>query len=601
MKANYQAKFRNIVANHLWAEKWRFVFALFSTLILAVSDLLRPWTLKIIIDNILLAKPLPDFFSTVNNFFTENKITSIILVASSVILISLVKGIFTYTQVFISSKIGFSLAHKLRAELFSHLQRLSLSFHKSAETGDLLTKVTADTNNLRDTFSEFALTFVTEIVTLVGMVVIMFLVNWKLGLIVLATFPILATISIYRFHAIRESARKQRKAEGKIASKLHEVLNSILIVQAFGRESYEEKRFENQSEKTLGESLKTARLEAVSSRSVDLTTAIGTFAVLVLGAWQALTGEITPGGLIVFVSYMNSINNPIRTLAKLSAKISRAMVSAGRIRENFAIQPEIEDVPNAIAAQNLQGEITFYNVSFNYGNGKNILNDVTFHIPVGKKVALLGASGAGKTTIISLILRLYEATTGQVVVDRVNIKNYQRESLRRQIGIVLQETILFGATVKENIAYGKPDASDSEIVAAAMSANAHEFIMKLEKGYDTILGERGGTLSGGQRQRLSIARAFVRNAPILILDEPMTGLDVESEIAIREAMNRLTKGKTSLLITHDLQNAAEADWILMLENGQIESQGTHEFLLSTNPKYRAMYQRKFKKEMALGA
>lgn len=596
-----KSKFRNIIGNHLWSEKWNFTFALFSTLILALTDLLRPWTLKIIIDNILLAKPLPDLFATVTNFFTENKILSIILVASSVIFISLIKGIFTYTQVFISSKIGFSLAHKLRAELFSHLQRLSLSFHKKSETGDLLTKVTADTNNLRDTFSEFALTFVTEIVTLVGMVVIMFFVNWKLGLIVLATFPILAAISIYRFHAIRESARKQRKAEGKIASKLHEVLNSILIVQAFGRESYEEKRFERQSEKTLEESLKTARLEAVSSRSVDLTTAIGTFAVLVLGAWQALSGEITPGGLLVFVSYMNSINNPIRTLAKLSAKISRAMVSGGRIREIFAIQPEIEDHPNAINAQNLKGEITFYNVSFGYGKGKNILNDVSFHIPVGKKVALVGASGAGKTTIISLILRLYEATTGQVVVDRVNIKNYQRESLRRQIGIVLQETILFGATVKENIAYGKPNATDSEIVAAAMSANAHEFIMKLENGYDTVLGERGGTLSGGQRQRLSIARAFVRNAPILILDEPMTGLDVESEIAVREAMNRLMEGKTCLLITHDLQNAAEADWILMLENGRIENQGTPAFLLKTNEKYQAMLNRKRKHEMALGA
>jgi ATP-binding cassette subfamily B protein/subfamily B ATP-binding cassette protein MsbA len=600
MKANYQAKFRNLVGNHLWREKWNFSFALLSTLILALTDLVRPWTLKIIIDNILLAKPLPASLATINNFFLENKITAIILVASSVILISLIKGIFTYSQIFISSKIGFSLAHKLRAELFSHLQRLSLSFHKHSETGDLLTKVTADTNNLRDTFSEFVLTFVTELVTLVGMVVIMFLVNWKLGLIVLATFPILATISTYRFNAIRESARKQRKEEGKIASKLHEVLNSILIVQAFGRESFEEKRFESQSEKTLEESLKTARLEAISSRSVDLITAIGTFAVLILGSWQALTGEITPGGLLVFVSYMNSINNPIRTLAKLSAKISRAMVSAGRIREIFAIQPEIEDRPDAIDAHNLQGEITFYNVSFGYGNGKNILNDVSFHIPVGKKVALLGASGAGKTTIISLILRLYEATTGQVVIDRVNIKNYQRESLRRQIGIVLQETILFGATVKENIAYGKPDATDSEIVTAAMSANAHDFIMKLEKGYDTVLGERGGTLSGGQRQRLSIARAFVRNAPILILDEPMTGLDVESEIAVREAMNRLMEGKTCLLITHDLQNAAEADWILMLENGRIESQGTPQFLHTTNAKYRTMLQRKRKHEMALG-
>ncbi len=601
MMANGKTKFRTIVGNHLWLEKWNFAFALFSTLVLALADLLRPWTLKVIIDNILLAKPLPQFFASATIFFEQNKFWAIVLVASSVVLISLIKGIFTYSQVFISSRIGFSLAHKLRAELFSHLQRLSLSFHKRSETGDLLTKVTADTNNLRDTFSEFALIFATEIITLVGMIVIMFLINWKLGLIVLATFPILAAISIYRFHAIRESARKQRKAEGKIASKLHEILNSILIVQAFGRESYEEKRFEDQSEKTLEESLKTTRLEAISSRSVDLTTAIGTFMVLVVGSWQALTGEITPGGLLVFATYMHSINNPIRTLAKLSAKISRAMVSAGRIREIFAIQPEIEDAPYAIKAQQIQGEITFYDVSFDYGDRKNILQNVSFHIPVGKKVALLGASGAGKTTIISLILRLYEAQVGQVVIDRVNIKDYQRESLRRQIAIVLQDTILFGASIKENIAYGKPEATDAEIIAAAKAANAHEFIEKLENGYDTILGERGGTLSGGQRQRLSIARAFVRDAPILILDEPMTGLDVESEIAVREAMNRLMKGKTCLLITHDLQNAAEADWILMLENGRIERQGTHLDLLNSSKKYEAMYQRKFKHGLALGA
>ena len=587
-----QSKFRQIVTGHLSAQKWNFAFAVFCTLSLAAADLLRPWTLKIIVDNVLLSHPLPSFLAGLTETFEHEKTLSVILVASTVILISVVKGTATYSQVFITSRIGFRLAHKLRRELFAHLQRLSLAFHKRSETGELLTKVTTDTNNLRDVFSEFALNFATELVTLIGMIVIMFLVNWQLSLIVLATFPFLALISFYRFHAIRESARKQRSAEGKIASKLHDVLNSILVVQAFGRERYEEERFETQSEATLNESIRTARLEAASSRAIDIISSFGTFAVLVFGSLQALDGKILPGTVLVFAAYMNSLNNPIRTLAKLSAKISRAWVSADRIADILAIQPEIEDKPDAIAAKSLLGEIVFQNVSFGYGDKKPILDEVSFTIPAGKKVALLGMSGAGKSTIISLILRFYDAAEGEILIDGVNIKDYQRESLRGEIGIVLQDTILFGATIRENIAYGKDNASDDEILLAAKAANAHEFISKLDEGYDTVLGGRGGTLSGGQRQRLAIARALIRNVPILILDEPMTGLDAESEKALRDAMGRLIQGKTCLLITHDLQNAADADVILLLENGRIAEQGTHKTLLANSRKYQSLLSHK---------
>lgn len=584
-----QTKFRQIVFSHLAAEKWNFAFAVFCTLSLALADLLRPWTLKVIIDNVLLSKPLPQFLSTLSAGFEQEKTLSVVLVASTVIIISAVKGVSTYSQVYITSRIGFRLAHKLRRELFAHLQRLSLSFHRRAETGELLTKVTSDTNNLRDTFSEFALQFVTELITLVGMVVIMFLVNWQLSLIVLATFPVLAAISVYRFHAIRESARKQRSAEGKIASKVHEILDSIQVVQAFGRERYEERRFETQSEATLSESIRTTRLEAASSRAVDIVSALGTFAVLVFGSLQALEGKITPGSVLVFAAYMNSLNVPIRTLAKLSAKISRALVSANRITDVLEVQPEIEDKPDAIEAKNLRGDIRFENVSFDYGDGRQILRDVSFEIPAGKKVALLGMSGAGKSTIISLILRFYDARAGEITVDGVNIKDYKRESLRGEIGIVLQDTILFGASVRENIAYGKENATDDEIILAAKAANAHEFITSLKNGYDTILGARGGTLSGGQRQRLAIARAFIRNVPVLILDEPMTGLDAESEASVRDAMRRLMQGKTCLLITHDLQNAAEADLILLLEDGCITEQGNHADLMMKSRRYKSLF------------
>lgn len=588
-----KSKFRQIVLNHLRAEKSNFAIAVCCTFAVALMDLLRPWTLKIIIDNILLGKELPRFLDDLKSFFDEQKIAAILAVASTVVIFSAVKGLSTYAQVFLSSRIGFRLAHRLRSELFAHLQRLSLSFHKRAETGELLTKVTNDTNNLRDTFSEFALTFFTEMLLLVGMLVIMLAMNWKLSLIVLTTFPILAAISVYRFFAIRESARRQRRAEGEIASNLHEVLNSITVVQAFGRERYENERFETQSRETLEESLRTAKLEAVSSRSVDLISAVGTFAVLVFGSLQALDGAITPGSLLVFVAYMNSLNVPIRTLAKVSAKISRALVSAGRIREILEVQPEIEDKPDAIEAKNLRGEIEFRNVSFDYGDGVNVLEDVSFRISPGKTAALLGASGAGKSTVISLLLRFYDARSGAILIDGRDIKDYKRESLRGEIGIVLQDTILFGATVRENIAYGKQNATGDEIILAAKAANAHEFIMKLKHGYDTVIGSRGGTLSGGQRQRLAVARAFVRDVPILILDEPMTGLDVASEREIRDAMRRLMQEKSCLLITHDIQNAAEADHILILENGRITEQGTHEELLSENEKYRNLFGQKY--------
>lgn len=587
-----QNKFRQIVIAHLLDRKWNFAVAVFCTLTLSAVELLRPWTLKIIVDNILLSHPLPPFLAGLTETFEHQKTLSVVLVASTVVLASLVKGATTYSQVFLTSRIGFQLAHKLRSELFMHLQRLSLSFHKRAETGELLTKVTTDTNNLREVFSEFALNFASESLTLAGMIVIMFLVDWRLSLIALMTFPLLALISWYRFHAIRESARRQRSAEGKIASKLHEVLGSILVVQAFGRERYEEERFELQSEATLDESIRTARLEAASSRAVDIIGAFGLFAVLVFGSIQALEGRILPGTVLVFAAYVSGMNGPIRSLAKLSAKISRAMASASRVSDVLSIQPEIEDRPGAITATNLSGEVVLRNVSFHYGDEKAILDDVSFKIPSGKTVALLGMSGAGKSTIISLILRFYDATSGSIILDGVDIRDYKRESLRGQIGLVLQDTILFGATVRENIAYGKENAGEDEIILAAKAANAHDFILKLDKGYDTVLGGRGGTLSGGQRQRLAIARAFIRNSPILILDEPMTGLDVESEKAIRDAMKRLLHGKTCLFITHDLQAAACADSILLLDNGRIADQGTHEELLGRNQPYKKLFLQK---------
>jgi ATP-binding cassette subfamily B protein/subfamily B ATP-binding cassette protein MsbA len=349
-------------------------------------------------------------------------------------------------------------------------------------------------------------------------------------------------------------------------------LHAIALVKAFGRERYETERFETESSETLNESIRTARLEAgIFARSRHRQrnrNVCGPRIRLAPGFAWTHHARIAAGLRRVY-------EQPVRSdphSRKASAKLSRAFVSAGRISETLGIEPEREDSAGAIEATAIRGDISFRHVSFEYGAGKPVLRNISFDIATGQKVALLGRSGAGKSTIISLLLRLYEIEDGAILIDGINVKDYKRESLRQQIAIVMQDSVMFGASVRENIAYGKVDATDEEIIGAAKAANAHEFISKLEDGYDTVIGERGGTLSGGQRQRIAIARAFVRSAPILVLDEPMTGLDVESEAAVRDALNRLMRGKTCLAITHDLASAATSDRVLILEDSQIVEQ-----------------------------
>jgi ATP-binding cassette subfamily B protein len=588
-----RSRFRQVLLAHLAEVKGSLFVAALCTLVLALVDLVKPWPLKIIFDNILLEKPLPDYLSFLKGVIESDKTLSIIVISSSIILFSLFKSFSGYFQLATTSRIGYRLAHSLRRELFLHLQRLSMSFHNRSARGELLTKVTSDTNDLREVFTDFGLAFISEMLSLVGMFAIMLALNWKLSLVVLATFPVLLFITFYRYRTIRDSAKRQRKAEGKIASRVGEVLNSIVVVQAFARESYEGERFDAQSARTVDESIRTARMEAAAARAVDIVSAVGLWAVILFGSLEALRGQMTPGNVYIFASYMNSLYGPIRNLAKISAKFSKTAASAERIAEVLEIEPEIKDHPDAAEAAGLKGEIVFDKVSFAYQDGGQVLKDVSFKIGAGQRVALVGPSGSGKSTISALISRFYDPERGAVLIDGLNVKNYKRESLRNEIGMVLQDSILFGASIKENIAYGKLGATMEEVVAAARKANAHEFITGLEGGYDTIVGERGCTLSGGQRQRIAMARTFIRNVPILILDEPMTGLDVESEMAVKDALRRLMANKTCLLITHDLQSALEADAVLILEDGRIVEQGRPGDLLAASLRYRDLYDLKF--------
>jgi len=583
-------RFRHLFLANLREVKGRLLFAALCTLGATAAELLKPWPLKIILDHVILDKPVPRALRALQGLLPAGKVPLLLEAAAGIVVIALLGGLFSYFQIFITSSIGYRMVYALRRELFTHLQTLSLAFHTRARSGDLLTKIAGDTNTLKDVFADSILKFTSYVLTVAGMLAILAAIDWKIGFIALATLPFLGYSLLHLYRKTKLSVKTQKRQEGQVASRMSEVLSAVPLVQAFARERYEAERFDAVTQETVRESIRVARLEAAATRSSEIITALGTAAAVLFGAFQVLKGRMLPGDLVLVVGYLTSMYKPIRQLAKLSTDFSKAMASAERISEILDIEPEIVDRPDALPAKGLTGEIVFRDVSFDYGDGRDVLRNVSFAVSPGQRLALVGVSGAGKSTIVSLILRLYEPQRGAILIDGRDIRQYRRASLRRHIGLVLQQSILFGATIRENIAYGKPRATPQEIEAAARAANADEFIRELEHGYDTVIGERGATLSGGQRQRIAIARALIRDAPILILDEPMTGLDGESEGKVREALDRLTAGKTSVIVTHDLQSVADADQVLVLDGGSVVDRGTHAELVERNGRYRELYE-----------
>ena len=585
-----RSRLHRIVRGQLAQAKGRILLAALCTGGVIAVELLKPWPLKLVLDYGVLHRPLPAAFGFLRGVAGPGSTTFLVAASAAIVGIAVGGGAIGYSRTLLTSSIGYGVVYSIRRELFSHLQRLSLSFHTRARSGDLLTRIAGDTNLLRDVFAEDLLDFGTHVLTVLGMLGIMVALNWRIGFIALATLPLLGYSLFYLYRKSRASVKSQRKQEGKVASRMNEVLAAVSLVQAYGRERYEEERFDEATAKTLQRSLRTSRLEAAASRSSEIITSVGTAAAVLFGALQVAHGRMLPGDLVLVASYLTGMYRPLRSLAKLSTNFSRAAASAERLSEVLNLEPEIRDRPDAIEAVALRGAIAFEQVRFGYRGGRDVLRGISFEVSPGRRLALVGASGAGKSTVASLLLRLYDPGQGRITIDGVDIRHYRRESLRRQIAIVLQHSILFGATIRENIAYGKPEATEQEIVAAARIANADEFIRELENGYDAVVGERGATLSGGQRQRIAIARAVVRDAPILVLDEPMTGLDVESEAKVREALDRLMAGRTCVLITHDLQAIAGADEVLLLEEGRIADRGTHAGLMTRSARYRELYE-----------
>ncbi|HKY55859.1 MAG TPA: ABC transporter ATP-binding protein [Anaerolineales bacterium] len=497
---------------------------------------------------------------------------------------------------------GRRVGYNMRVFLYGHLQKLSLSFHSQSRTGDILTRVTSDVTAVESFIIGNLSDFVGSVLALVVRLGAIFWIAWQVGVVALIIIPLMGIISNYFSNKIKAASKKLRSSEGDLASAAQEMLASIRVVQVYGQGDYEQSMFSGQSQKAMNAALEAATYQARFSWVVSVFGAISTAAVIWVGTWLVFGRpfQMQVGDLSRFIVWIDEMFKPSKRLISEWNAFGKLYASLERINDLIELKPDVQDKPGAIAVDSLRGQIEFRNVVFSYpsiesskkkGDGKSrpTLNGLSFNIKPGQVIALVGHTGAGKSTVAQLIPRLYDPTEGQILIDGRDIREYTLESLRAQMSMVLQESILFTGTIVENIAYGRPDATGIEIIEAAKDANADEFISKFEDGYYTVLAERGANLSGGQRQRIAIARAFVRDTPILILDEPSTGLDAESTDLVLQALRKLMKGKTTIIISHELNLIRDADQIIVIKEGQVEQIGTHEELIRAGGLYANLY------------
>jgi subfamily B ATP-binding cassette protein MsbA len=589
---------KKIGITYLLRPHWKsLVLAFFAVLGEALTDLLEPWPLKVVFDNIIGSKKMPSWLATaVNSTIGIDKLSILAFVALAVVAIALVGAISSYTQKYLTTSVAQWVGHDLRRFLYHHIQRLSLSYHDNKRTGDLISRITSDIDSVQDFVSQALLGLVVNVLTLIGMLCVMFYLDWRFTLIALSVAPALFIVVFSYTRRIKQASRAVRKKEGEIASVVQEVLSSIRVVKAFSREDYEQERFEKQSLETVETALRARSLKAKLAPIVQVIVAAGTCLVLWYGVRLVLAGTITAGSLLVFFIYLGKMYKPMRELSKMTDTISKTAVGYERIREVLETERDVRNLPGARPAPEFKGAIEFKDVDFGYSPDRLTLKSLNLKIKPGTVAALVGPTGAGKTTIASLVARFYDPSSGEVRIDGKDVRRYKLHSLRRQISFVLQENLLFRAPLWQNIAYGRPEANRDEIIRAAKMANADEFIVKLPDGYDTVVGERGVTLSGGQRQRIAIARAIIRDAPILILDEPTSDLDAASEELVFDALSKLMEGRTSIVIAHRLATVQRADVIFVLEDGKIVQQGTHRELLAQGGLYADLYEIQFRSE-----
>jgi ATP-binding cassette subfamily B protein len=559
------------------------LFALLVLLLETGTSLAQPWPLALTIDYVLTDnKPPPAFLPG----FMQDKAVLLAAIAFLIVLIfTLTRTVASFRR-FLLQKLGQETVFDMREALYAKVHSLGLDYHGKKRTGDTITRVTSDVKEVRTLLVDSVVEVLSSFMILLGMLVVMLLLDWQLTLLALVTVPFLfLAVTRYR-RALVERMRVVRTKEGIIASVMQEAITGIRAVKLFARESDEMERFRKESRDSLRASVDSAVIEAKFSTVLGVVGGLGTALVVYFGARQVLAGSLSLGDLTVFIAYLALFLSPLWALSRQVNQIGKSLVSGERIIDLLNAEPSVKDEPGATPAPPLEGQVRFESVRFAYEDeAGEVLRGVDFEVEAGSRVALVGVSGAGKTTVTALIARLYDPQEGRVLVDGRDIKEFTLKSLRDQITFVPQDPMLFRATVADNVSYGKPDASREEIEAVAELAGADDFVREMPEGYDTMLSERGESLSGGQRQRISIARAMLRDTPILILDEPQSGLDAEAANAVEESWRHLTAGRTTFVIAHELRLVRNVDQILVLQEGRVAEAGTHEDLAHSGGLY----------------
>ena len=570
------------------------VIILTAMIVQSAMTLAAPWPLKIILDNVILGRKLtPWMDGWLRPMLTHgHRVHLAVLAAVAVVLIALFNALASYLANYFTESVGQWVANDLRMRTYHHLQYLSLRYYDTHQSGVLLSTITADVLTIQNFASSATLGIVVDMITILGMLVIMFCMNWDFTLIAVAVTPLMLLLASRFKKAVKKSTHEVRKQQSNIVAVVQQDLESIRVVTAFGRQELEQEALQAVSHATVAAALKARQVKALLSPLVSIIVACCVGFVLWRGSLLILAGWMTAGELTVFLSYLGSFFKPVKDLASMNNSIAQTAVAVERIRTILDADAILPEKPDA-REQTIRGEIVFDHVAFAYDESNPVLRDVSFTVKPGQMIGVVGPTGGGKSTIMSLIPRFYDPSAGKILVDSIDVRDYRLQALRNQIGYVLQETVLFRGTVRDNIAYGRAGATDEEIIEAAKLANADEFITRMPNGYQSFVGDRGDTLSGGQRQRIGIARAIIRNNPILILDEPTAALDTESERLVIEALERLMKGRTVLTIAHRLSTIRDADKIIVLKGGVVAEQGTHDQLLAMGGTYAELYSVQF--------
>jgi len=569
---------------HTRALVWSFTGLGLST----ITTLLLPWPLKMVLDHVVLHRALPAPLGWLSRWADGDPLTLLLVFSAGYLGLRLLDSLFTYVHRVGLMVVAQKLATEIRERLFAKLQRLSLSFHGGTRAGDLVLRLLSDVSDIKIVLIEVPQTAALQVGLLATHATLMFLLDWRLALIAFAAIPPMVLYNRRVGGNIQAAAKERRSKEGEVASLVSENVTAMALVQAYGREDLLHQRFQSENRASLASGLKAMKLSKSFKRVSDLLVATGTGAVLWLGGRLALRHELSPGTIVLFVAYLRNVYNPIDKISQTILDAAGATASGERLLEVLESEMVLPEGEGAVEAPPLEGRVEFDGVTFGYRSGEPVLRDVRFAVEPGETIAVIGHNGAGKSTLLSLLLRFYDPQSGHIRIDGRDLRDLKIDSMRRQIAVVMQESRLFQKSVRENIRFGKLGATDAEVERAARLAQAHEFIIAMPQGYDTLIREGGESLSGGERQRINIARAIVREARLVILDEPSTALDARTEAAVRSAMRELTRGRTTFLVAHSAATWREADRILLLEHGRVAGFGTHEELERTCAAYREL-------------